>query len=110
MFSCPEFTLMIGCEKEEGYIWSDTQTLRDEVEEEINSGEISIVEDVELGFNSALWLQGEGDVGAMTMVGVPMTDWLITIMAMEYEDTDELRAEIRKMIMTFDVTDMFYLP
>jgi hypothetical protein len=109
-FSCPEFTLMIECEEEEGYIWSDTEALKDEVEEEINSGEISVVEDIELGFNSAVWLEGEGEMGGMIMVGVPMTDWLITIMAMGYEDTDEMRAEIRKMIMTFDVTDMFYLP
>lgn len=107
MFNGPDFMMIVACEEEEGYIWSDTDMLKEEVAEEINSGEISVVEDIEIGFNSAVWLEGEDSEMSMIMVGVPMTDWIITIMGSGFT-SDEAKEQFRSMVMTFDVTDMFY--
>ncbi len=107
MFDSPDFMMIVACDEEEGYIWSDTDILKEEVEEEINSGEISVVEEIEIGFNSALWLEGEDSEMSMVMVGIPMTDWIITIMGSGFT-SDEAKEQFKSMVMTFDVTDMFY--
>ncbi len=106
IFTGADFTIMIACEKEEGYIWGDIDMLKEELKEEIESGEVSNVEDIEIGVNSAIWM--EDDAENMIMIGIPMTDWFVAIMVTDFEG-DDIKAEIKKMVMTFDVTDMFYL-
>jgi len=109
MFTCNGFDLVVMAEEESDYEQGNIQYVKDEVEEEIASGEIHTVEDMSIDLiYDAVWFEGDSGEGQdMVVVIVPLSGWMVSIYGSNY--TNETKEDMRTMIRSMEIPDMFYM-